>query len=591
VPAGSEILHIERLVPPLDILKQAALETAPFVLPKVPAKVSRFWTFSGVNAMISLPSAALRHFADKDDRLTKRLLHTIGYRQAPDESSEEILPIYHLLRQDGHLRKRLQEQLKQAPPDDIHPQQLKSYQSLLHLYGGKDYPFLNYYGPPGTIHTLPFQEVLSAPRETLDWLKGKVVFVGFSGDYQPEQRDGFHTVFTQSDGLELSGVEIAATAFANLLRSETVTPLDFNRHAAILILYGLLITLLLRYLPGLKGIALCLTAAGLWCLFVYNQFTQAHLWLPWFVPLALQTPLALILTQTWHYRHMRASREQLRELFGYYLPGDVIDRLAKDENRPMEQSETAFGVCLASDAQHYTSMAESMDPMELQSFLKRYYEILFAPIRARGGVVSDVVGDAMLAIWPATVRDASLQQQACEAALEIKRAIACSDLEPKLFTRIGLHAGELVMSHVGAIDHFEYRAVGDMVNTTSRIENLNKRLGTLILASKDFTEGLQGIVTRALGHFTVAGKQMPVTLYEIAATEASATPHLIDLHSRFAEALADWQQGERETAWKKFAAILKDHPDDGPTKYYLQQYHERRSSQKNPWSGTEKHTH
>jgi adenylate cyclase len=227
-------------------------------------------------------------------------------------------------------------------------------------------------------------------------------------------------------------------------------------------------------------------------------------------------------------------------------------------------------------------MAETMEPQALQAFLNRYYEILFGPIRARDGVVSDVVGDAMLAIWPATRPDRSLQQKACEAALGIAKAIETSDLEPRLFTRIGLHAGELVMSHVGAIDHFEYRAVGDMVNTTSRIENLNKLLGTSILASRDFVEGLQGIVTRELGRFYVAGKQQPISVYEIAATTESATPHLRELHSAFADALADWTRGDRDSAYRKFKAILSDHPDDGPSIYYLQQYHERRNNQKNP---------
>jgi adenylate cyclase len=591
VPVGKETLHVERLVPPIEILEEAAAETAPFVLPKVPAKVSRFWTFNGTNALISLPSATLRQLADGDGKLTERLLLDAGYQEVLDEAANGAQPIYRLVRQDTELRKRLLERLKDSPLEQIPRQQQKHYKSLLHLYGGVDYPYLNFYGPPGSINTLPFQDVLSAPRETLDWLKGKVVFVGFAGDYQPEQQDGFHTVFTQIDGLELSGVEIAATAFANLLRTESITPLGIGMQTTLLVLYGLVITLLLRYLPGLPGITACLAAAGLWCFIVYVQFIQHHQWLAWYVPLVVQTPLALILTQTWHYRRMRASREHLRELFGYYLPGDVIDRLARDEKDAMEQSEAAFGVCLASDARNYTSMAESMDPMDLQSFLKRYYEVIFTPVRARGGVVSDVVGDAMLAIWPATKRDPSLQQLACEAALEINRAIAQSDLEPKLSTRIGLHAGELVMSHVGAIDHFEYRAVGDMVNTASRIENLNKLLGTSILASKDFVEELQGIHTRALGHFPVSGRQKPVTLYEISATAETVTPQLIELHEAFKAALADWQRGERQAAREKFEAILEVHPDDGPSNYYLQQYHERRSSRKNPLSDSKKTIH
>jgi adenylate cyclase len=186
----------------------------------------------------------------------------------------------------------------------------------------------------------------------------------------------------------------------------------------------------------------------------------------------------------------------------------------------------------------------------------------------------------MLAIWPSTQAKHDMQQKACEAAIEIGEALLASDLEPKLFTRIGLHSGELVMSHVGAIDHFEYRAVGDMVNTTSRIENLNKLLGTRVLASEDFVQSLKGILTRELGKFSVTGKQQPVTLYEISSRVESASEETLILHRKFSEALKEWQQGERPIAYQQFQKIAENYPDDGPTGYYLKQFHERRSTRK-----------
>ncbi|MEJ2426214.1 MAG: adenylate/guanylate cyclase domain-containing protein, partial [Candidatus Thiodiazotropha sp.] len=145
---------------------------------------------------------------------------------------------------------------------------------------------------------------------------------------------------------------------------------------------------------------------------------------------------------------------------------------------------------------------------------------------------------------------------------------------------MGLHCGDLVMSHVGAIDHFEYRAVGDIVNTSSRIENINKQFGTRILASDEFVKHLQGIVTRELGQFMVTGKQHPIILHEITATEAHADTATRTLHKAFAQALADWQQGDRNSANQQFEKIIEQFPDDGPTQYYLQQYRERRNTRR-----------
>lgn len=581
--SGRQTVHIERLLPPLDILHAAAAGVAPFVLPKVPVRVSRFWTFNGANGLPSLPTLALQHLAFPDGALPDELLGIAMERPERTPHDHEERYLIQRLHDDPQLRDRLRERIQAGNPSQpISPVQRARLQALLDLCDGDTYPYLNFYGPPFSIPIIPYQMLLNNDNDFHQRLQDKVVFVGYVGDFQPKQRDGFYTVFSQANGLDLSGVEIAATAFANLLHGETLTPLAPASIMALLMAYGLAVTLLLRHLPGSSGIFATLLLAALYMSLVYLLFAKQGIWLPWFTPLLLQTPLAMILVLTWHYRQMRLSREHLRELFGYYLPGEVIDRLAQDKERTMEQSDKAFGICLASDARQYTSLAEHMAPDALQTFLNRYYEILFAPVRSRGGVVSDVIGDAMLAIWPAARPDPRLRQKACEAALEIVRTSEASDLEPHLHTGIGLHAGELVMSHVGAIDHFEYRAVGDMVNTATRIEDMNKLLGTSILASEDVLVGLQGILTRELGAFLVAGRQQPIILHEIAAFEPDATPALRALHKAFAEALAAWHGGDRSTACAHFEAILQHYPDDGPSAYYVQQYHERRRSRINP---------
>ncbi|MES9860036.1 MAG: adenylate/guanylate cyclase domain-containing protein [Candidatus Thiodiazotropha sp. LLP2] len=575
--SGDDIHYIERHISPVGILADAALDLAPFVLPKVPVKVSRFWTFSGEQQFNSLPTTALLHLADPDGTRLKQLITASG-GQPP--SSADRHGISQFLRNNrellGPIDLSLQNHYKQQIPRD----QFQSFEAVLDLYNNSNYPYLNFYGPPGSIKTHPIQEILAASPESLAHFRGKTLFIGYAGAYQPKQKDGFYTVFSQADGLDISGVEIAATAFSNLLYRETLSPLAPGWIIALLTGFGIGITLLFRLLPGLAGSVTGVVVGAGYFAAAYLLFRQFNLWLPWFIPLLLQIPFALLISLILHYQQMRTSKEQLRHLFGYYLPGDVIDRLARDNRQPTGQIDSAYGVCLASDAQNYTAMAEQMEPEALQVYLNHYFKILFSPVRSHNGIVSDVVGDAMLAIWPSTQAKHNMQQMACEAALEIGEGINHSDLEPKLVTRIGLHSGELVMSHVGAIDHFEYRAVGDMVNTTSRIENLNKLLGTQVAASEDFVKELQGILTRELGTFTVSGKQQPITLYEIAARTEEASDELLRLHEEFAEALIEWQHGSRSSAYEKFQQISAGYPDDGPTLYYIKQFHERRSTQK-----------
>ena len=111
----------------------------------------------------------------------------------------------------------------------IHRDKYKLLKSLIRMYGGENYRYLNYYGPPRTVMTLPYYQALrpgenSSGRKSMD-LKGKAVFVGFSEILLAERQDSFHTVFSQANGVFVSGVEIGATAFANLLYTPPIKTL------------------------------------------------------------------------------------------------------------------------------------------------------------------------------------------------------------------------------------------------------------------------------------------------------------------------------------------------------------------------------
>ncbi len=559
---GGDLLEVERLQPPIEQFANQAIAIAPFVLPKVPVRVSRFWTFYGANDLVSLPAAALEQYTAPVWPVLSAL---IG--DSISEPSATNTAIRNRLRADPVLTRRLLERVSSGQVD-LEADQRRRLSALLALYLPVDYPYLNFYGPARSVTTLSLQTVLSDPIERLAVLRDKVVFVGFSERKQPGQKDNFYTIFSKPNGLDISGVEIAATAFANLLQRDTFKP-PGGTALLVVFFWGMLISVLFRALPAYWNVGIGLFAAGLYFLIVYQLFVQANFWMPWTVPLLVQSPLALFAALLWHYRDAHRSHRQLRDIFGYYLPGDVIDRLAQDTRQALSQNEAAFGVCMATDAEQYTRLAEQMKPVDLQKFMNRYYEVLFAPVRRRGGMISDVVGDAMMAVWSAPGDDVMLRQKACEAALDIVVALEQAWQMPVLPTRIGLHAGAMVLSHIGAVDHFEYRAVGDIVNAASRIENFNKLLGTSVLASQQTVEGLDNLVTRPLGVFTLRGKQQALELCELVCRSAELSDDVRQLHDDFSEALATYQTNDRDAAAIQFRDILCRYPDDGPSRYYL----------------------
>jgi adenylate cyclase len=73
---------------------------------------------------------------------------------------------------------------------------------LIRAYGSPSSPYIDLYGPPGTIRTVPYAQALTA-ENTASALEGKAVFVGLSGQFRAEQRDGFHTVFSEPSGVDI----------------------------------------------------------------------------------------------------------------------------------------------------------------------------------------------------------------------------------------------------------------------------------------------------------------------------------------------------------------------------------------------------
>jgi len=189
--------------------------------------------------------------------------------------------------------------------------------------------------------------------------------------------------------------------------------------------------------------------------------------------LVIQAPVVITVAIIWRNYEVNRDHARTREAFGRFIPGHVVEKVSADLSLISEAGELANGVCLATDAEQYTRLSEQLHPGELKFVLDEYYKAIGSPVGEYGGIISDVVGDALLAIWAAPESGVELRTRACEAALKISAAaenFRSSINNINLPTRIGLHAGEMFLGNVGAGKHFEYRAIGDIVNTANRIQ-------------------------------------------------------------------------------------------------------------------------
>ncbi|MGF1614679.1 MAG: CHASE2 domain-containing protein [Gammaproteobacteria bacterium] len=581
-------IHVERQQPLLPELADAAWGVAPFPLPKVPVRVDQCWLFKGsAGDLPTLPVVAFQAYALAFQADLRRLLRAAatGPASPPPEAIAEIAVtpnaaqvarrLRHLLRNHEAYTQRLLARLQDPQPSPPSPAQ-RVLSSLIELYAGENESYLDFYGPSQTVLTVPYHHLLDPATQgksanSIDF-SDKIVFIGFTEPWQAEQKDGLYTVFSGKDGVDLSGVEIAATAFANILEGRRLQPLKGWQHLALLAVFGIasgaLLLLPVLFLPLVAGAIMVVYVSG-----AYGTFSYHGVWLPLAVPMLWQLPLAVVGTLLWHYLDTRRQHRQVQATFGYFVPKGVVTSLIRDWKALANSRRFVYGVCVATDAEQYTQLAETLSPDRLRSLLNRYYQKLFEPVARHGGFVSDVVGDAMLAIWADTMTEKKLRYRACCAALDIFHELSRWPWGPRqaaLPTRFGLHAGAMVLGNIGAGAHFEYRAVGDAVNTAHRLEQLNKLLGTRILASAEVITGLEGVVAREIGHFRLTGKRRPILVYELVALTDEVDDATRALHVAFARALTTFRAQHFAQARQAFRQLLLRYPQDGPSRFYLE---------------------
>ncbi|MGZ3613702.1 MAG: CHASE2 domain-containing protein [Thermodesulfobacteriota bacterium] len=592
-PKGN--INIEKLLPPIPPFAQASVATAPFPLPKVPFKVSQYWRFkTEAGDTPTLPVVVFQLFGiEVYEELIKLLEKATGtHAEKLPHNKEAIITnpsLENLIREirdifenEPQVAEKMRKELQKGRNLLSDPKKIQILGSLIKMYHGSNTSYLNFYGPPGTVTTVPYYRVLQSQGKEDSGQKpfdfnGKAVFVGLSERFPSDQKDGFPTVFSESTGLDISGVEIAATAFANLLEDKPVQPLSFWAHVGLILLWGVVVGMICYLFPTFFASMSLLGLMLLYFILAVYQFKTPGQWYTFIVPLLIQAPLAFISSVVWKEIEVNKERKNIRKALGYYLPDKVVNQLARNVEELKASKQMVYGICLYTDAEQYTRVSEPLNPMELHQLMNKYYGVLFKPIKQHGGVVSGIVGDSMLAIWVTQQPDSALRDRACQAALDIAKGVdQFNQSQPsdqwRLPTRIGLHTGDIFLGAIGAIDHYEYTPLGDIVNTAQRIENLNKSLGTRILASGEMIDQLDGFLVRELGKFQLKGKINPVSVYElICRIEESNEEQRIKSVS-FPKVLDPFRKGywqEAEEAIETYQESIESLGKDGPSHFFL----------------------
>jgi len=363
---------------------------------------------------------------------------------------------------------------------------------------------------------LPLRKVLAWQREgQVDLLRAtfanKAVFLGSVMSFDDNQRTPLALGTWNTPNGTSHGVLVHAQQLRSMVGNAMVQPLAFT--------YQLLLMALLTLGWWLKPGAW--TWAGMVALAVAIQFSALVLlqagWAVASLSLCVAWAGGIAARAAVNAWLLIRERKRLRDTFGGFVSPDVMTEILAGKLDPKMDGVRSEICVLFADIRGFTTLSESMPPEQVTALLNRYFDRMVGTIHSHGGTLDKFIGDGLMAVFGAPVASSTACDDGLACAQAMIRALERFNAEqlsmdtPAINIGVGLHYGPAVIGYVGSKDRYEYSAIGDTVNTASRIEGLTKDSGFPVLLSSSVyhqvhdTRALVSMGTMSIrGHSAIA---------------------------------------------------------------------------------------
>jgi class 3 adenylate cyclase/CHASE2 domain-containing sensor protein len=409
---------------------------------------------------------------------------------------------------------------------------------------GEAVPFAAY-----PAHTVPF-----LPPE---WLKGKAVLIGSDLPQEDRHRTPFAAAYGNVAGT-IPGVYIHAQALAQMLDGRHRPVWALWQEAALVAAlagFGLLIETLA--LPIAASAALSLAALAVpWA----GGYALAASGGP--APAPLSPSLALIFAlavgSSLVGRHERAQKRFVEQAFRRYVSPAVLTEIQADPSRLRLGGERRDVTYVFTDIAGFTTLSETMPPDVIAGLLNAYLDGMSGIVLEHDGTIDKFIGDAVVALFGAPLAhdDDPDRAVACAIAMDALAARFRAEHAEVGFglTRVGVNTGPVVVGNFGGSARFDYTAIGDTVNTASRLEGVNKYLGTRIAVGAETVLRCTRHRFLPVAGIVLKGKTQPIPVFTPIA--AGDDPVWVE---GYLAAYAALEAGDPAAAGARLAA-LAEHP-------------------------------
>lgn len=357
-------------------------------------------------------------------------------------------------------------------------------------------------------------------------LRGKIALVGATAPGLLDLRS------TPVDSV-YPGVEIHANLIAGMLDHDIKQQPAYMLGAEVMLLLigGLALSVLIPLLSPLRATAVSVLGIVLIVVFDVMLWVKADMVLPLAASLLMTVALYTV-NMAYGYFIESRSKRQFAELFGQYVPPELVDRMAQDpEKYSMDGKEEVLTV-LFSDVRGFTSISESLLAKDLSAYINGYLTAMSLVIRSNGGTLDKYIGDAIMAFWGAPVEDPRHARNGVITALQMQRRAEVLNGEfrekgwPGFRIGIGVNTGLMRVGDMGSQLRKAYTVMGDPVNLGSRLEGITKQYHVGILVGEETRKQVSDVVFREVDRVRVKGKDEAVAIFEPLCMEAEADEKL-----------------------------------------------------------------
>lgn len=213
----------------------------------------------------------------------------------------------------------------------------------------------------------------------------------------------------------------------------------------------------------------------------------------------------------------QSERNEIHKLFNQQISKEIVDVLI--ENKYEVQSRVKFVAIMFLDIRNFSIFAHDKSPEEIIAYQNNVFSFIIEIINRNKGIVNQIMGDGLMAIFGAPIEQDNDCQFAVNAALQIHKELkrrSDSGIIPETVIRIGINAGEVVTGNVGTSERKQFSITGQPVIVAARLEQLNKELNSSILISDSVYKNSK-IDFEPIAHrdIVIKGLPDPINIYQL----------------------------------------------------------------------------